>query len=136
MIVTSYVKRYSDKDKYEIVETIGDKERVISENQHDYKFWLSMGNKPRIEANGRFVSVVAGELVVDKNREATLAKEDEQKKKEKDKAAEKEALISLNLPSWKEVENSIKDATTVAALRAIVLKIAEIQYVHVKGGKE
>jgi hypothetical protein len=41
---------------------------------------------------------------------------------------QKEQAISDNLPAWVEVEKEISNATTIVALRAIILKLARVIY--------
>ena len=67
-----YSKRYIDENTYQIIEYFAGGERVIPADQHDYVTWLAEGNTPTIEAEGRFLSVVDGVLVVDPNKDTIL----------------------------------------------------------------
>ncbi len=67
-----YAHRYTDQTAYEIIHYFNGGSRILQPDQHDYLAWVAAGNKPTVEADGRFLSVVEGKLVVDPIKDATL----------------------------------------------------------------
>ena len=71
-----YAHRYITEIEYVVVQKCpaGD-ERVVPIDQHDYLEWVEEGGVPIIEAAGRFLSVINGQLVIDPNKEQILLNE-------------------------------------------------------------
>lgn len=70
-----YAHRYIDENRYQVIEYYNGGSRILQPDQHDYLDWIKAGNQPKIEAAGRFLSVVDGKLVVDPEKGAILAAE-------------------------------------------------------------
>ena len=70
-----YAHRYFTETEFQVIQYFNGGERVLQPDQHDYLAWAEAGNVPTIEAAGRFISVVDGELVVDPNMDAILFSE-------------------------------------------------------------
>jgi len=68
--------RYSTETSYQIIHYFTGGSRILRPHQHDYLAWIANGGVPTIEADGRFLSVVNGELVVDPNKDTILAGEE------------------------------------------------------------
>ena len=67
---------YDTESHFTIVQHMpGGETRLIPADSPGYLAWIAAGGIPAIEANGRFLSVVDGVLVVDPNKAAILAAE-------------------------------------------------------------
>jgi len=122
-----YTHRFSGETTYQVVEYYNGGSRIISHDQHDYLTWCET-NTPTIEAAGRFLSVVDGVLVVDPNKTSILAAEEAARLAEIARQEARAQDIVDNLPSWAEIETAITNATTIAALKVIVKKLARVVY--------
>jgi hypothetical protein len=70
-----FAHRFTDEKTYQVVEHCVGFDRVIPKDQHDYLAWCKE-NTPKIEVEGRFLSIVDGKLVVAKDKDSTLAAEE------------------------------------------------------------
>ena len=68
-----YANRYIDENTFLVVQYYNGGSRILQPDQHDYLTWVAAGNKPTIEAEGRFLSVINGKLVVDPNKDSIIA---------------------------------------------------------------
>ena len=127
-----FTHRYTDETTYQVIEKWNGGERIIPHDQHDYLAWVAAGGVPTIEANGRFLSVVDGVLVVDPNKAAILAAEEAARQAEIARQAAKVQAILDNLPSWAQVEATINNAFPDLAQRNVVKKLARVVYWDVK----
>jgi hypothetical protein len=89
-----YSKKYTTETEFQVIEHFTGGERIIPADQHDYVAWLAKGNTPTIEAEGRFLSVVGGKLIVDPEKEAILAAEAKTREESTIKANLREIDIS------------------------------------------
>ena len=71
-----FARRYSDKDTYQVIHYYNGGFRILPPDQHDYLEWVEAGNIPPIEAEGRFLSVIDGAVVVDPKKDNILAQEE------------------------------------------------------------
>jgi hypothetical protein len=123
-----YAKRYSDETIYQVIEYYQGGARVIPQDQHDYLEWIALGNIPTIEANGRFLSVVDGILVVDPNKDSILAAEEAARVAEAARIAAKEQALVDNLPSWTQVQAAVGNIANLADAKAYLLKLSRVVY--------
>ena len=128
-----YAHRYTEEDKYDVIHKYNGGERVVSKDQHDYVAWIKAGGIPEIEANGRFLSVVNGELRVDPDKDEILKAEAVALKAKKEREKNKSDTISANLPSWSGVESDIDNAES---LKPIIKKLARVLYWLAKDSEE
>ena len=119
---------YTDETTYQVIEKWDGGERVLPHDQHDYLEWVALGNVPPIEANGRFLSVVDGVLVVDPNKATILAAEEAARQAEIARQAAKAQAIIDNLPSWAQVNTAIDNIANLADAKAFIKKLARITY--------
>jgi hypothetical protein len=133
-----YAKRYSSETEYQVIHyftsfpsgNLG--EIVIPSNDPSYLSWLNAGGIPKIEAVGRFLSVVDNQLVVDPNKDSILAAEAAAAQVEADRIADKDLAIDTNLPSWSAVETAIGNISNLADAKAFLLKLSRVVYWDVK----
>jgi hypothetical protein len=133
-----YVHRHTTEADYQVIHyfpsfpsgNIG--EEVVAPDNLAYLVWVAAGGTPIVKANGRFLSVVDNQLVVDPNKDSILAAETAAAQAEATRLAAKAQAIIDNIPSWSAVEAAINAADTVAKLRSVVLKIARVLYWNVK----
>ena len=106
-----YAHRYSTETDYQVVEHCTGFDRILlpGDNQTDYLSWVAGGGIPTIEANGRFLSVVDNQLVVDPNKDAILAAEEVARAEAPIKAALREIDIS-SIRSLREYVATQEDA--------------------------
>ena len=123
-----FTHRYTDETTYQVVEKWAGGERVLPHDQHDYLEWVALGNVPPIEANGRFLSVVDGVLVVDPNKATILAAEEAARQAEIARQAAKAQAIIDNLPSWAQVNTAIDNIANLADAKAFIKKLTRITY--------
>ena len=69
-----YANRYTDENTYQVIEYYNSGSRVVANDAPDYLEWIKT-NEPTIEANGRFLSVVDGKLVVAPDKDSILKAE-------------------------------------------------------------
>jgi hypothetical protein len=115
-----FAHRFTDEKTYQVVEHCAGFDRVIPKDQHDYLAWCKE-NTPKIEAEGRFLSVVDEKLVVDPNKASILAAEEAAmiaekaafEKKLQDVATAKEQIIKIEADVGKAVDlTTLKLAVT------------------------
>jgi F0F1-type ATP synthase epsilon subunit len=119
-----FTRRFTDEKTYQVVEHCVGFDRVIPHDQHDYLKWCE-ANTPTIEAEGRFLSVVDGNLVIDPQKEVILAAEAAVQaaeiaaieKKAQDIAAAKAQIVKI--------EADIDKASDITAMKAIVLDLVK-----------
>ena len=122
-----FAKRYISENEYQVVEYYDGGSRILPIDQHDYLAWCKE-NTPKIEAGDRFLSVVDEKIVVAPDKEAILAAEAAAQAAEEARIAQKQQDIIDNLPSWQQISDAIDAATTIAATKAILKKIARVVY--------
>jgi len=123
-----YAHRYSDERTYKVIHYYDGGSRFLSQDQHDYLEWVAAGNKPVIEAAGRFLSVVDGKLAVDPSKATILATEEAARLAEEKRIADKLKAITDNLPSWTQVDAAITAIGTLADAKVFIRKLARVVY--------
>ena len=98
-----FAKQYISETDYKVIQYYNGGSRTVPPDQHDYLAWLSAGNIPLIEAAGRFLSIVDGQLVVDPNKAAILAAEETAKKVNE----AKQALAAIDIKSIRSIREYI-----------------------------
>ena len=113
-----FAHRYITEKEYQVVEYTGTGERTIPKDQHDYLKWCEK-NEPKIEASGRFLSIVDGKIEVAPDKEAVLVAEAAEaaayEKKAQDIVAAKEQIVKI--------EADVDKASDIAALKATVVDL-------------
>jgi hypothetical protein len=130
-----FAHRFTDEKTYQVVEHCAGFDRVIPKDQHDYLAWCKT-NTPKVEAEGRFLSVVDGKLVVAKDKEAVLAAEEAARLAEIARQEAREQAMIDNLPSWTEVDAAITAISDLASAKAFIRKHAFVTYWLAKGKAE
>jgi hypothetical protein len=123
-----FAHRYISETEYQVIEHTGTGERIIPHDQHDYLAWLALGNTPTIEAEGRFLSIVNGALVVDPNKASVLAAEEATRVAEEVRIAAKTKAVIDNLPSWVQVDTAVTNIANLADAKVFIRKLARIVY--------
>jgi hypothetical protein len=123
-----YAERYYEPDKCNVIQYFPGGERIIPPDQHDYLAWMAEGNQPTIEADGRFLSVVDGKLVVDPARDSILAAEAAAEKAAEDLILAKKAAIETYLPAWATVSAAGDNIGNLADAKAFIKKLARVVY--------
>ncbi|HSW64871.1 MAG TPA: hypothetical protein VLH56_16405, partial [Dissulfurispiraceae bacterium] len=113
-----FTHRYISETEYQVIEYTGSGERILPKDQHDYLKWCEK-NEPKIEASGRFLSVVDGKIEVAPAKEDILAAEAAEiaahEKKAQDIVAAKEQIVKI--------EADVDKASDIAALKAAVVDL-------------
>jgi hypothetical protein len=128
-----YAKRYSTETDYQVIEYFEGGERVVAKDAPDYEdFLLVQLMLPAIEANGRFLSVVDGKLVVDPEKANILAAEETARQESQTKAELREIDIKsirsireyiaakTDAPKWLNKEGKEESLATLNAEAATV----------------
>ena len=122
-----YTHRYKTLTEYDVIAHYDDGfERVVSPIHEQW--WIYAGNIPVNESGDRFIMIVDGVPVEDPNKDAILAAEAAAIAAEEARIAAKAQAIIDNLPSWQQVSDAIDAATTIAAIKVIIKKMARIVY--------
>ena len=125
--MTTYTHRYTTVTDYEVWEHF-DNGYSRKVDPHNEVWWTALGNVSAKESGDRFISIVNGVPTLDPNKDAILAAEAAViAAQQASDLAKAQALID-NLPSWQQVSDAIDAATTVAALKVIVKKVARVVY--------
>jgi hypothetical protein len=117
-----FTHRYISETDYQVVEHTGSGERIIPHDQHDYLKWRET-TTPKIEATGRFLSVVDNQLVVDPNKASILAAEEAARQAEKEATEKKVQDIILAKEQIAKIESDVGKAGDITALKATVIDL-------------
>lgn len=134
-MATIYTRRYFTPTEYECIATYSDGTRRVMHPHNEAEWIARTGIVPAAESGDRFIVVIGGVPQWDPNKDAILAAEAQAAADAAAAAAAEEARLQQkahgiidNLPAWKAVADAIEGATTIAALKVIIKKMARVLY--------
>lgn len=128
-----YTHQYVDENTYQVARYFdnGDSQNCPPDNPN-YLKWISDGNIPVLEAKGRFLLLVDGQIVVDPNKTSILAAEESARLVNQARIAAKAQVIIDNLPSLATVNAGINNAFPDAKQNAFMTKLCNVIYWDIK----
>ena len=134
-MATIYTRRYYTPTEYECIANYDDGTRRVMAPHNEAEWIAKTGIVPAAESGDRFILIIGGVPQWDPNKAAILAAEAQAAADAAAAAQAEEARIQAkaqeifdNLPAWQAIVDAIEAATTIAALKVIIKKMARVLY--------